>query len=44
MDDNDEQPPNSVSKLVALLIFHFEISGNDINDEHLLNKPDILIT
>ena len=29
---------------VTLIVFHFEISGNDINDEHSQNKDFILIT
>jgi len=28
----------------ALFIFHFEISGNDFNDEQLLNKLSKLAT
>ena len=28
---------------MTLLIFHFEISGNNVNDEHLSNKVDILV-
>ena len=31
-------------KSVELLVFHFEISGIDDNDEHLKNKPSIIIT
>ena len=30
--------------LVTLLIFHFEISGKDSNDEHPSNKYDKLVT
>ena len=29
---------------VTLFVFHFEISGNDINDEHSPNNDFILIT
>ena len=29
--------------LITLIIFHFEISGNDFNDEHSSNIPSILL-
>ena len=29
---------------ITLSMFHFDKSGNDINDEHLLNNPLILVT
>ena len=33
---------NNPDKLLALLISHLEMSGNDINEEHLENMPDML--
>ena len=30
--------------LISALVFHFDISGNKVNDEHLLNKTLISIT
>ena len=37
-------PLNVQIILVALFVFHFEISGNDDNDLHPLNIPLILVT
>ena len=30
--------------LITLLVFHFDISGNDFNDEHLKNKSSMQLT
>jgi len=37
----EEQFENNLLKDIILFKFHFEMSGNSFNDEHLSNNPDI---
>ena len=41
---NDEQFLNKYLILFILIVFHFEISGNEVNDEHPKNKAFNVIT
>ena len=41
---NEEQKPNINSILTTLLVFQFEILGNDFKDSHLSNKLFISVT
>ena len=34
-NNKDEQPENIAFRFIILLIFHFDISGNDFKDEQL---------
>ena len=43
-DDSDEQHANRFVKSIALIIFHFEISGIVLNNVQYKNKAFISVT